>query len=363
MSAPDLFAFLDSERERVSAGIERFLAEKGAQFDAVSGLGSDMCRRLAEFAVKGKLIRGSLVGVGARSGRLASPEDVTATGVAMELFQTALLVHDDIMDRDTERRGGASIHHQYETRAIQEGLRDPNHYGCALGMCVGDVAFFAAFEALSRLAADPASVREVLRLFAAELAAVGVAQAQDVRNGALGIGADAPGLEVADVERLYLYKTGRYTFSLPLCAGALLAGASPGIRASLERTGEALGVVFQIKDDEIGLFGDPDHTGKPAGSDVREGKKTIYYLELMRLAGAEERRRAASIFGAEEASPEDVETIRRLTEKTGARDAVTGRMERHADQGRSEIRRLEKDAPEVASLLGQLLDYSLTRTS
>jgi geranylgeranyl diphosphate synthase type I len=278
----------------------------------------------------------------------------------MELFQTALLVHDDIMDRDLERRGGPSIHHQYEKHAEGAEFRDPVHYGCAMGMCAGDVAFFAAFEALSHLAADPRSVREVLRLFARELAAVGVAQAQDVHYGAAGA---AAAVGAGDVERLYLYKTGRYTFSLPLCAGALLSGASQKVRSSLEHIGEGLGVVFQIKDDEIGLFGDPERTGKPAGSDVREGKKTIYYVELLSRVDPEQKPRVEAIYGAEEASAEDVAAIRDLTQKTGARDAVRRRMLAYAARARSEIEALHSDAPAVAPHLKRLLDYSLERTS
>ena len=95
---------------------------------------------------------------------------------------------------------------------------------------------------------------------------------QDVRNGEL----PPDSVSMDDVINTYRHKTGRYTFSLPISLGALLRGSNIDTRHKLERMGEYLGVIFQIKDDEIGLFGDPDLTGKPNSSDLAEGKKTVF---------------------------------------------------------------------------------------
>src|SRR5208337_3161290 len=130
---------------------------------------------------------------------------VTTVGAAMELFHSGLLVHDDIMDRDPVRRGQPSIFQQYAGIAARERRADPGHVGMALGICAGDVACFMAFELLARADAPAAALRGVLELCARELSAVGIAQMQDVTWGA-----SRSAVDVDDILRMYLHKTGRY---------------------------------------------------------------------------------------------------------------------------------------------------------
>jgi geranylgeranyl diphosphate synthase type I len=121
---------------------------------------------------------------------------------------------------------------------------------------------------------------------------------------------------------VYTYKTARYTFSLPLACGALLAGARPASVDRLDRLGELLGTVFQVLDDDLGMFGSETETGKPVGADIREGKKTLLAREIVHRAGAAERRRLAPLFGKRGLTRRDVETVREAAERLGARQAV-----------------------------------------
>ncbi|HUJ73417.1 MAG TPA: polyprenyl synthetase family protein, partial [bacterium] len=211
--------YFDPLRERISAALRQFFLEKRDELARVNPLGRDAAERLVEFTLRGKMIRGCLVHLGWSLGGgtgAVVPADgaasVVAAGAAMELFQSGLLVHDDIMDRDPVRRGLPSIFQQYAQAAGREGHADPAHVGQAQGICAGDVACFMAFELLARVRAP--ALRDVLALCARELSAVGIAQMQDVAWGA-----SKDGVKVDDILAMYRYKTGRYSFALPLAAG------------------------------------------------------------------------------------------------------------------------------------------------
>ncbi len=111
---------------------------------------------------------------------------------------------------------------------------------------------------------------------------------------------------------IYRYKTARYSFYLPLAAGWILGGGRKTVLPALERLGLDLGLVFQIKDDEIGLFGSPGTTGKPVGSDIRQGKKTLYAAGLLDRAAGADKDRFAAVFANPGATAADIRFVRDL---------------------------------------------------
>ena len=348
-------------KERVAEALRDFFAGKRAALSAINPLGPDAGDRLLEFALEGKMIRACLVPLGFALGSTGSsienaPPAAILAGAAMELFQSGLLVHDDIMDRDHTRRGRATIFQQYAEAASRQNSADPGHVGEALGICAGDVAFFLAFEILARLDA-PGDVRvALLGLCARELTAVGIAQMQDVAWGATSadVGDD-------EIVRMYRYKTGRYSFSLPLMAGATIAGAGPETLGQLESAGEAIGELFQIRDDELGLFGDERELGKPVGSDVREGKKTLLYARLMARARGKDRARLARIFGNRGATRRDLEFVRERALSLGVKESIdaTGRELRGKALALIDAMRTGSAADRDA--LRALLDFTVER--
>ena len=267
--------FLKTYKTEIENYLSEYLGKMGAELSAVNDFGPQLADDLRTFVQAGKMIRGGLVFLGDEiCGGKADRKDLITIGAALEMFQSALLIHDDIMDRDTRRRGGLSLFALYAER--NKELDDHYHLGESLGICAGDVALFYGFELISLLSAPADTILRLYELFSREMLIVGTAQMRDVMNGA---SKEFPAS--CDVINLYKYKTGRYTFSLPLIAGAILSGADKKTIEKLERIGELMGVVFQIRDDYLGLFGDPKKTGKPVGSDIDEGKKTLH-MRLLR---------------------------------------------------------------------------------
>ncbi len=372
-------AFFAARKEEMFRFLEDFMEEKGRELARVHPLGRDAAERILGFTSRGKMLRGGLVslayalyaggrggagqeGEPGREGLYVFPESVIALGAAMELFQSAFLIHDDIMDRDTRRRGARSLFSQYAESARKEGLPDSTHLGEALGICVGDIAFFLAYEILGGIeaaaAGSPSGRLSLLSFTSRELSYVGVAQMLDVRWGS---GADT--VVEKDVLELYRYKTGRYTFSLPLSAGGLMGGASEDERNRLERIGELLGIVFQLRDDELGLFGDEEALGKPIGSDVREGKRTPFFLALLEAAEEEERKRILGIFGNSGAEDRDIEYVRELMESRGIRKRIIDICRDLSQKAAEEMEGLTGVHPEAYRILEELLEYGMSRSS
>jgi geranylgeranyl diphosphate synthase, type I len=356
--------YMARTKELVSRELRRFFAEKRAFLESINPLGPDAGDRLLEFALQGKMIRGCLVPLGYALASAApvggaaggTPHPTIAAGAAMELFQSGLLVHDDIMDRDLTRRGRATIFHQYAEVASRGDNADPRHVGEALGICAGDVAYFLAFELLSTLEAAPQVRASLLEVCARELTAVGIAQMQDMAWGA----SSAPVSE-DDILRMYRFKTSRYSFSLPLAAGALIAGAAPSLVRSLEEIGETIGVLFQIRDDELGLFGNEAELGKPVGSDVREGKKTLASTRLLAAAGPGDRSRLAGILGNQEATAADLEFVRERARALGVQDSIAATCASLRERAAAAISGIRTGREEDRRILCALLDFALSR--
>ena len=137
-------------REQIESYLRIVLNRKELEFAGINGLGKDLTQRLTAFAVSGKMIRGLLVSLGYSifkgEAEGTTAESLIRAGAAMELFQSGLLIHDDIMDRDKKRRGMDSIFYQYAGLPGIKASEDAYHLGESLGICAGDVAYFLAFE-------------------------------------------------------------------------------------------------------------------------------------------------------------------------------------------------------------------------
>lgn len=296
--------YLAETKGNISRFLDSYISETAKDPILLKKDHSGVLSRLCDFSKRGKMIRGGLVCLGYQLFEEDRPEDLIRLGAAMELLQSALLVHDDIMDLDEKRRGETTVYKRYVDESRLADRRDPDHIGQALGICAGDLAFFLGFDLLNRLDCGPEQTRDLSRLFSREMLIVGMAQMDDVAWGA--------GKEEISPEKvidLYRHKTGRYTFSLPLAAGALRAGVSKEVQEQLMRLGENLGILFQIRDDELGLLGQEEHLGKPVGSDILEGKKTLHYRKLREVCAPDELKYLKKIYGSSEASLEEIRWV------------------------------------------------------
>ncbi|WP_422753851.1 polyprenyl synthetase family protein [Micromonospora sp. WMMD708] len=220
---------------------------------------------------------------------------------ALELLHTFALVHDDVMDASDTRRGLPTAHRAAAERHVTAGhTGDPHRFGESVAVLIGDLCLVWADRLLAHAALPPSRLMEVRRCYDQMRVETIAGQYLDV----LGEN-DAANWSVDRALRVARYKTASYTVQRPLLFGACLAGtdADAPLIAAYTRYGLAVGEAFQLRDDLLGVYGDPATTGKPAGDDLRTGKPTTLLMLARQLATGGQRRaleRAGSLTGARE---------------------------------------------------------------
>ncbi|SEE02938.1 polyprenyl synthetase family protein [Ruania alba] len=203
---------------------------------------------------------------------------IVATGAGLELFQMAALVHDDVIDDSRTRRGRPAAHHQLAMRHDElKMMTDARRYGASSAVLLGDLLLVAAMreldEALDALPDDER--RSARRLVTDMMAGVTLGQYLDIYAQSAPW-SDDPSVDLDRARRVLRAKAARYSVEQPLCLGATMAGAPPDGVESCSRIGLPIGEAFQLRDDLLGVFGDPALTGKPAGDDLREGSEQCF---------------------------------------------------------------------------------------
>jgi geranylgeranyl diphosphate synthase, type I len=226
----------------------------------------------------------------AHGGDPTSPEAevVLRVGAALELFQAAALFHDDVMDDSDTRRGQPAAHRRFAARHAEQGWSgDPDRFGESAAILLGDLALVASEREFARAVADLAADRRAAAhaVFERMRTEVTVGQYLDLLAEVLPWGED-PAADEQRAREVIVAKAARYSVEHPLLLGAVLAGAGEDALAATAAYGLPLGEAFQLRDDLLGVFGDPATTGKPAGDDLREGKRTVLVARAMARARA-----------------------------------------------------------------------------
>ncbi|PXY19611.1 polyprenyl synthetase family protein [Prauserella muralis] len=258
------------------------------------------------------------------------PHGADAAGVlrvvaSLELIQACALIHDDVIDSSDSRRGSPTVHVAFAGRHADAGwLGSADSFGLAAAVLIGDLALAWADDMFAEAPLSPSTLAAGRPAWRAMRTEVLAGQFLDVHTQATG---DASPEAALRVDRL---KTAAYTVQRPLHLGAALAGAPPEVVERLMEFGGDLGVAFQLRDDVLGVFGDPSVTGKPAGDDLREGKRTL--LLALGLQRAEEQGRTrereviAAAIGDAGLAEEGVESVRQALVDVGAAAEVERRI-------------------------------------
>jgi geranylgeranyl diphosphate synthase, type I len=300
-----------------------------SQASLLADLGDDAGRltRAARLAVQGgKRFRAMLCLWGFRAVReFTDPVEeqaVLRAASALELLHSSALVHDDYMDASDTRRGRPSVHRAFADEARGAGWPGHHeHYGAAAAILLGDLLLAWADELLRSCGMPQDQVLAALEVFDVTRTEVIAGQFLDVSVQARGES------DIDQAMRVLRYKSAKYSVERPLHVGATLAGADKETVAALTGFGVPLGEAFQLRDDLLGVFGDPAVTGKPAGDDLSEGKRTVLVALALRDADPADATKLATSLGQQLPGAEVAE-LQRIIERSGAHGEVEERIER-----------------------------------
>ncbi|WP_331764697.1 polyprenyl synthetase family protein [Streptomyces anthocyanicus] len=309
---------LTSVREQVDAQLADFVSaqEQEAPGPEMAPLFATARRLLFS---RGKRLRPLLCMAGWQAA--GSPGDshaVLRVAAALELFQTFALIHDDVMDDSDVRRGGPTAHRSLAAAYIRAGGRHSRAeaHGRGAAILLGDLLLVWSDTML-------ADARLSARARARVLPLVDTMRAELVHGQYLDLlGTGRISEDVGAALRVARYKTGKYTVERPLHIGVSLADGGPGLLQTCTDFALPLGEAFQLRDDLIGVFGDPVQTGKPVGDDIREGKATVLLALAFQAASRAERRLLSTLVGSPELTDEDLGRVHTVLDTTGARQRV-----------------------------------------
>lgn len=373
MDTHELLAVSERRHQQVERVLAAFFSDSHYRAKALGAPYAALWETLERNTAGGKRFRPRMV-MAAYEALGGTDLDAAAhVGAAFELLHTALIVHDDVIDRDFVRRGGVNVSGRYRDIATTAGipLPDAEHRGMSVAIIAGDLALFNAYRLIDRSGVDGILRTRLHDLLDEAMFVSAAGELYDVdfalRSGLPGSGtgtaaddaAGSPGSptvdEILEMERL---KTAVYSFETPLQAGAVLAAASPAAVAALGTFGRNIGIAYQIVDDLLGVFGDERDTGKTTLGDLREGKRTVL---LAHAVGRPEWGEVAGLIGSPELTTAQARRIREVLEETGsrrfaealARDFANRAWEALVDPVLPEAVR-EEFRPVVASVLGRV---------
>jgi geranylgeranyl diphosphate synthase type I len=355
MTAPSR---LEPERLRASvqATLDDFLAEQATVLAAISDDLAPFPAWLGELLAGGKRLRPAFCAWGYLG---AGGEDLDAglrAAASLELLQACALVHDDVMDDSDLRRGLPAAHRRFAT--LHRGaswLGDAGRFGDGAAILLGDLCLSWADELLYRSGFDAPALARAKAVYDVMRTELMAGQYLDLLEQARGGGS------VERAMRVVRYKSAKYTIERPLHLGAALAGADAGLMAALSAYGLPLGEAFQLRDDVLGVFGDPAETGKPAGDDLREGKRTLLVATAMDRASAEQAGHLREGLGDPHLSAAAIDELRAIIVATGAREEVEAVIEARTGESVAALRAADLPA-DARDALEALAVAATTRT-
>lgn len=262
-----------------------------------------------------KRLRGSFVYYGYKLLGGKGEKDITTAAMSIELIHTALLMHDDFMDQDDTRRGLPTTHDYYKNYHNENKFRfDPLHYGESMAVNVGDIALLSGYKILGESNFEANNKLRALNRTLRGIINTGHGQAFDITLEGIGKATEK------DITDLHLAKTAIYTYENPLHIGAMLASANKKDLELISKYAIPGGVAFQLQDDILGLYGNPIKTGKPAHSDLRQGKMTLLIIKALENASKDQEKVLRKIWGKRDVTETQANKVRKIVKDTGSLD-------------------------------------------
>jgi len=284
----------------------------------------------------------------------AETSDILPAAVAQELLHSAMLIHDDIIDRDTIRYGVKNIAGQYADIYSQHtaDVAEQEHLSLSAALLAGDILLSDAHRLLRSANRPPELIQK-----AADILSTGIFE---VIGGEL-LDSEAAILPAGSIkaERIALHKTASYSFVSPLAMGATLAGAPASELALLSELSESVGVGYQLRDDFLGVFGAQVDTGKSTSTDITEGKRTFIIEQFDTLATQAQKDRFYQLFHRIDSTDEEIEEVRGLLVTSGAKAAINAHIDRLHDKSNDIVTRLaisEESKARFRDLINQCLE-------
>jgi geranylgeranyl diphosphate synthase type I len=335
--------FLQVSAREIDSELEEFFTNWSKDVEHIYSRLLPFVEILADGCRGGKRIRGALVKLGYEMCLNEARNDIIRAAVAMEVFQTAILCHDDIIDKSVLRRGKPSLYARL----------GGDHAGISKAICLGDIGYFLAVQIIAKSDFPENVKNRAMEIFSKMMLETAIGELLDVE-----ISTSASQILLDDVVTVYKYKTAHYTITGPLMIGAVMGAAREEQLEAIKLFGQNVGIAFQIMDDINDIFSEKKRLGRDIGGDINEGKQTLLYLYAREHADDEGREILRKYFGNSEIGEAEVGKVREIFEGSGALEYAKDQVKEYAARGREAIAGVSKDSS-YRALLFEMTEYFL----
>ncbi len=344
---------LEHYKEKIEFRLKTFLDEKISEAEKISDSSGEIMQYIKDFNLRGgKRIRSILIIMAYKSLGGKNENTIIDIAVSAELMQSFLLIHDDIIDDDDLRRGGPTFHRIYAEK--YKGCDNPKNFGESMAIIAGDLLASFGNEIISKSAFDEEKKLKLLQKFNKIVKLTGYGEIIDILSGL------KTNVTEQDILKMHRLKTAIYTIEGPLHMGAIAAGASDEQLKTLTNYAIPLGQAFQIKDDILGMFGSEVKLGKPADSDIKEGKKTLLIIKAIENSSDENKKFIRHCLGKKEITSEGLSKLREILKKSGALDYSKELSEKLVNKAKDAIKNSDFEKQGKDFLL-EIADYIIKR--
>lgn len=314
---------LNSIRKEINLALTEFIKGESLYLSKIGPELEPVAQAIENFTLdSGKRLRPLFAYVGALGAGIQPTAEMIKAIASLELIHVCALVHDDVMDASDTRRGAPSIHRLFEKMHQDKKLSGTaTQFGVAAAILIGDLALIWSAQMLHNSKLADSQLTRALPVYDEMRVELMAGQYLDIYEQALGTQSIERSLKVAR------FKSGKYTIERPLHFGAALCGAETELINSYTNYGIPLGEAFQLRDDLLGVFGDPAQTGKPAGDDLREGKRTVLMASALKNANPTQLAALTKLVGAPNLDTTQIQVLQEIIIQTGAASHIESMIE------------------------------------
>ncbi|HSS68511.1 MAG TPA: polyprenyl synthetase family protein [Nocardioidaceae bacterium] len=345
-------------RSAITDVLDEFIGRKQVELSSIGDDLRPLFTTARSYLESGKRLRPAFAywGWRAAGGSAAKARGIYVAGAAIELVHASALVHDDLMDDSATRRGRPTAHRQFsDVRPVRNVGHQTAQFGQMAAILLGDMLLAWSDELLGQTGFKPKALARGRVYFDRLRTEVVAGQYLDVLAQTSGT------TSVSDAMRVIRYKSAKYTVERPLQFGAALAKGSKPLLRALSSYGLPLGEAFQLRDDVLGVFGDPRETGKPAGDDIRDGKRTLLIARAYDRADKAQRKVLDANVGQPRVDARGIEAVQSVLRDTGAVAAVETVIGELTSAALAALAAAPIDDPEACRALEVLTDRATNR--
>jgi len=349
----ELSTYINQYRKQVSPFTDKFYELYKNKANKIGQIPSEILDRLFKLHPKGKMHRGALVVLGYELAGGKNRVEAIKASIAWELYATNILIADDIIDRDSIRRGMPTIHKQWENYFPIQNL---THYGESMGIITAIIGFHLAPLALNQCNFPDTIKQKALNYLFESALETGYGEALDISTTWQTLDEKKQSSKL-----IHQYKTVNYSAVSPLLFGATLADChDDNFINNLTLYGQFLGKIFQIQDDILGIFGNPAKTGKSNESDIKEGRWTILIELLNKNCSQSDRKILLDILGKTKRTKLDINIVKKLMAKYAILEKTQAKALAYLYKGIEMIPNIT-DNKDYQDTLKNLLEFMIKR--